>query len=92
MRNEKKTAKEKAKTRHEQYKRAIARKEAIGLKRVTLWLPQAAIEEAEKRGLSRIGVIFAEREADQSPMAVIRTKEGMIEPLPYTRSLFEIQP
>ena len=88
MRNEKKTKAEKAKTRHEQYKRASARKEARGLKRVTLWVSGAALEEAERRGLSRIGIIFAEQEADY-PIALFRTKEGKIEGLSYTRSLFE---
>lgn len=89
MRNTKKTPKEKAKTRHEQNQRAAKKKAALGLQRVSLWIPNGALEEAEKRNLSRIGIVFAEPEADQRPTALVRTADGKIEALPYAKTLFE---
>ena len=88
MRIPKKTAKEKAKTRHDQNQRYAARKEKLGFRRITLWVPEAALVEAEQRGFSRVGVVFAEGE-DSSPAVMVRTADGKMEHLAYTPSLFE---
>lgn len=88
MRNKKKTEAEKAEARAEQARRRKARKAARGLTQVSLWVPRAAVEEAERQGLTRVGIVFAGPD-DQKPGAWVRKPGGAVEPLAYVKLLFE---
>lgn len=88
MRNQKKTKEERAEVRRAQNQRAAARKKELGLKRVAVWVSGAALEEAERRGLTRCGVVFSKDPAPK-PGAYLLGEDGRVKPLDYVPGLFE---
>lgn len=89
MRNVKKSDQERAATRRAQNKRAAERRAARGMMRISLEVPREAIEEAERLGLARIGIVLAEPEADMSPVVLVRHTDGGLTTLAYRPSLTE---
>lgn len=81
MINMKKSKKEKAATRHAQNQRAAQRKKALGLKRISLWMPAEALDKAGN--LDRIGIVLAEEGADQTPCVLVRKQSGKLEIVPW---------
>ena len=75
---EKKSKAEKAKTRHDQYKRLGDRRRREGLQRVgDIWVPREAMERAGK-GLVRVGVVLAAPGTDTSPAVYVREADGRL--------------
>lgn len=86
MRNVKKSKEEKAATRRAQNARAAARKKAQGLVRVTVWVPEEALEQAGD--LDRIGIVCAGLEAkDKTRCVLVRDPDGTYRAIPYQTHL-----
>ena len=82
MRNVKKTKEEKAATRRAQNARAAARKKAQGLVRVTVWVPEEALEQVA--ALDRVGIVCVSPDAvDKSKCILIRDPDGSFRPVVY---------
>lgn len=73
MINKKKSKKEKRATRTAQYKRLVERKKENGLVQISMWVPAEFVEAGSN--MHRIGIIFAEDGADQTPCAFYRPKD-----------------
>lgn len=83
--NLEKTRAEKAATKRAQNQRHQQRKRAQGLRRVTLWMPAEALDQAGN--LERVGIVLAEDGASQSPVVLIRRKSGKLETVNYQQSM-----
>lgn len=83
--NLEKTKAEKAATKRAQNQRHQQRKKAQGLRRVTLWMPAEALDQAGN--LERVGIVLAEDGADLSPAVYVRRKSGKLDYMPYTYTL-----
>lgn len=82
MRNVKKSPEERAATRRAQNARATARKKAQGLVRVSVWVPEEALEQVAD--LDRVGIVCVAPEArDKSRCILIRDPDGSFRPVVY---------
>lgn len=83
--NLEKTKAEKAATKRAQNQRHQQRKKAQGLRRVTLWMPAEALEQAGN--LERVGIVLAEDGASLAPVVLVRRKSGKLETVNYQQSM-----